>query len=183
MWRSKSPGPTPSLALTGQRHITTGATLRIRFFVREVRSWRRMTPSVTRWSRKVPPRRFGYPLSVRWQVHGVQSPLPCFGPTVLYSRRPPSLRRVPPSAVPRHHRHYEGATTSRPRIPASLFCSVTGPTRSSFVRARRSAPDRPGGSRRAWNNLSAGVPSTGVRARGRERDLTGSLAIRPMPLP
>jgi hypothetical protein len=39
------------------------------------------------------------------------------------------------------------------------------------------------GASQAWNPCSAGVPILRLRARGRERDLTGSLAIRPMPLP
>jgi hypothetical protein len=38
--------------------------------------------------------------------------------------------------------------------------------------------------RQAWNNWSAGVPyNPACCARGRERDLSGFLAIRPMPLP
>ena len=49
-------------------------------------------------------RQIGYPLSVRGQVCRVQSPLPCFRSTVLYSWRLPSLRRVPASPVPRLHR-------------------------------------------------------------------------------
>ena len=37
--------------------------------------------------------------------------------------------------------------------------------------------------RQAWNSWSAGVPLPACCARGRERDLAGFLAIRPMPLP
>ena len=92
------------------------------------------------------PRQIGYPLSVRGQVCGVQCPLPCVRSTVLSSWRPPSLRRVPASPVPRPHQYYEGATTSRPRVPGPLWFRSQAPTRSSCVRARRSAPNEPGGS-------------------------------------
>ena len=37
--------------------------------------------------------------------------------------------------------------------------------------------------RQAWNTWSAGVPCPACRTRGRVRDLTGFLALRPMPLP
>ena len=75
--------------------------------------------------------------------------------------RPSFLRRVPSSAVPRHQRSYRGAerTLAHSR---SLMASVTGRTRASCVRARRSAPGRRGGRRRACNNLWAGVPSSGL---------------------
>jgi hypothetical protein len=49
---------------------------------------------------------------------------------------PPSLARVPVSPVPRGQRYYEGATTSRPRIPGRLFVSLPGSARSSALRAR-----------------------------------------------
>ena len=60
----------------------------------------------------------------------------------LFSRRLPSLRRVPASPVPRSQRYYEGATTSHPRIYGRLFVSLPQPTHSSFVRARSRAPGR-----------------------------------------
>ena len=73
------------------------------------------------------PRQVGYPLSVRGQVCGVQCPLPCVRSTVLYSWHPPSLCRVPASPVPRLHRYYEGATTSRTRVPAPLWFRSQAP--------------------------------------------------------
>ena len=81
-------------------------------------------------------RQTGYPLSVRGQVRGVQSPLPCVRSTVLIPWRPPSLARVPVSPVPRGQRSYEGATTSRLRIPGRLSVSLPGSARSSALRAR-----------------------------------------------
>ena len=80
--------------------------------------------------------KFGYPLSVRGQVRGVQSPLPCVRSTALIPWRLPSLARVPVSPVPRGQRYYEGATTSRLRIPGRLSVSLPGSARSSALRAR-----------------------------------------------
>jgi hypothetical protein len=93
---------------------------------------------VERAQRRPPfrPRQTGYPLSVRGQVRGVQSPLPCVRSTVLIPWRPPSLARVPVSPVPRGQRSYEGATTSRLRIPGRLSVSLPGSARSSTLRAR-----------------------------------------------
>jgi hypothetical protein len=54
------------------------------------------------------------------------------------------------SPVPRLRRYYEGATTSRSRTPDPLFASVTGPTRSSNVRVRLSAPDEREVARQTW---------------------------------
>ncbi len=42
--------------------------------------------------------------------------------------RRPSLPWVPASPVPHLRRYYDGATTSRPRIPRSLMCSLPEPT-------------------------------------------------------
>jgi hypothetical protein len=75
-------------------------------------------------------------LSVRGQVRGVQSPLPCVRSTVLIPWRPPSLARVPVSPVPRGQRSYDGATTSRLRTPGRLSVSLPGSARSSTLRAR-----------------------------------------------
>src|SRR5271167_3045026 len=82
------------------------------------------------------PRQFGYPLSFRGQVRGAQGLLPCFPATALIPWRPPSLARVPVSPVPRGQRSYEGATTSRLRIPGRLSVSLPGSARSSALRAR-----------------------------------------------
>src|SRR5271166_5472802 len=97
-------------------------------------------------------RQIGYPLSVRGQVCRVQSPLPCFRSTVLYSWRLPSLRRVPASPVPRFHRLYEGATTSRPRIPAPLWLRLRAPRAPPlFVLAEALLTDVED-VRQAWNS-------------------------------
>src|SRR6266705_2839967 len=72
---------------------------------------------------------FSYPLSFRGQVCETQGPLPCFSPTILFSRHPSSLDRVPVSPVPRRHRSYEGATTPTLRITGNLFVSLPVPTR------------------------------------------------------
>ena len=132
---------------------------------------------------RLPPRQFGYPLSFRGQVRGAQGLLPCFPATALVPWRPPSLARVPVSPVPRGQRYYEGATTSRLRIPGRLSVSLPGSARSSALRARLGGapgwledPSGPG----IW---SAGRPFAGTLSLGRKRDLTGSQAIRPMPLP
>ena len=82
------------------------------------------------------PRQFGYPLSFRGQVRGAQGLLLCFPATALIPWRPPSLARVPVSPVPRGQRSYEGATTSRLRIPGRLSVSLPGSARSSALRAR-----------------------------------------------
>ena len=127
---------------------------------------------------------FSYPLSFRGQVYETRSPLPCFPSAVLSSRRPPSLDRVPVSPVPRRHQYYEGATTSHPRIPGHLFVSLPGSTRFllgsclAVARApgRVEVPPGPG-------SLFSRRPIAGVLSRGRERDLSGSQAIHPVPLP
>lgn len=70
-----------------------------------------------------------------------------------------------------------------PASPAAYLFRFRGPRdSSSFVLAslalpgrRRSDPSR--------DLCSAGCPFAGVLSRGRERDLTGSQAIHPMPLP
>jgi hypothetical protein len=124
-----------------------------------------------------------YPLSFRGQVCGAQGLLPCFPPTALVPWRLPSLSRVPEGPIPRGRRYYEGATTSRSRNPGRLLVRFRAPRDPSSVRARRMAlPDRrrtdPGP-----DTCSAGCPSAGSLSRGHERDLSGSQAIRPVPLP
>jgi hypothetical protein len=96
------------------------------------------------------PRQFGYPLSLRGQVRGAQGLLPCFPATALIPWRPPFLARVLVSPVPRRLRYYEGATTSRLRIPGRLSVSLPGSARSSALRARLGgAPGMVGGPIRA----------------------------------
>jgi hypothetical protein len=129
-------------------------------------------------------RQIGYPLSFRGQVCGAQGLLPCFLATVLIPWRLPSLARVPVSPVPRGQQYDEGTTTSRSRIPGHLFVSLPGSPRSLHGSCSlSSAPERTEAPLRARANCSAGCPLAGVLSLGRERDLTGSQAIRPMPLP
>ena len=75
--------PSPPLSVPDVRNY------RIRFLMAEVR-WRqrRITPSVTRWSRNARncafvPRQLCYPFTFRGQVRGVQCPVPCFSQTDL----------------------------------------------------------------------------------------------------
>src|SRR5215470_17639376 len=94
---------------------------------------------------------FSYPLPFRGQVCKAQGPLPCFPPTVLSTRRLPSLDWVPLSPVPQRHEHYEGATTSTRRVTGHLFVSLPVPTR--FLRglcSLCSAPERVEVPPRAW---------------------------------
>jgi hypothetical protein len=100
---------------------------------------------------------------------------------VLFSRRLPSLVRVPASLVPRSQRYYEGATTSHPRISGRLLVSLPPPTRSLLLRVRSRAP--------ATVEVSSGpgfwwcrLPQSPALARGREWDLSGLQAIHPVPL-
>jgi hypothetical protein len=103
---------------------------------------------------------------------------------VLRAWRLPSLVRVPASPVPRCPRYYEGATTSRPRMPGRSLVSLPGPP-SPFLASCLAigAPGGRKGIRRARVLCSAGDASSGSSSRGRERDLIGSQAIHPAPLP
>ena len=129
------------------------------------------------------PRQVGYPLSVRGQVCGVQCPLPCVRSTVLSSWHPPSLRRVPASPVPRLQRYYEGATTSRSRVPRPLLFRSKAPRAPPVFVVAEALLMSSEEAHQAWNTWSAGVPCPACCTRGRVRDLTGFLAIHPMPLP
>jgi hypothetical protein len=124
-----------------------------------------------------------YPLSFRGQVCRAQGLLPCFPPTALVPWRLPSLGRVPVGPVPRRRRYDEDATTSRTRIPGRLLVRFRAPRDPSGVRARfLSAPvpveDQPGP-----GHLFRRLPKCRLLSRGRERDLSGSQAIHPVPLP
>src|SRR5947199_4851185 len=70
-----------------------------------------------------------------------------------------------------------------PRIPGHLFALLPGSTRSSSVRVSQLA--LPVGRRafRAGSFVQLATQSAGLLARGRERDLPGSQAIHPVPLP
>jgi len=140
----------------------------IRFLTGELRSRRSMTPSVTRLveismsksiTQRSPvdsatPRLDLASSAIRCRfVDRFARPkvLSCFPSTVLSSRRLPFLDRVPARPVPRRHQYYEGATTSRSRIPSHLLVSLPGPTLTSMIRVSQLAlpaawrtPSRPG---------------------------------------
>src|SRR5262249_38270962 len=102
---------------------------------------------------------FSYPLPFRGQVCKAQSPLPCCPPTVLSSRRPPSLDRVPASPVPRRHQYYEGATTPTHASPVTYWFRFQGPRKSSLLRARcYQRSQAVGGSASGQGHCSAGDP-------------------------
>lgn len=65
----------------------------------------------------------------------------------------------------------------------SLMVSVAGSTHASCVRVRRSAPKGVEDAYQAWYRNQPAVPVPAFIVCGRKRDLTGSLAIHPMPLP
>ena len=72
-----------------------------------------------------------------------------------------------------------------PRIPGHLFVSLPGSTLSfQFVsRSFRSRSWKVEGCLPGQGQCSAGDPLAGMLSRGRERDLPGSQAIHPVPLP
>src|SRR5205085_11436095 len=57
----------------------------------------------------------------------------------------PSLDRVPASPVPRLHRYYEGATTSRSREPGPLWFRLQAPRAPPVFVFAESAPNERGG--------------------------------------
>ena len=127
------------------------------------------------------PRQIGYPLSFRGQVRGTQSSLPCFSAMGLCARRPPFLERVPVSPVPRLPRYYEAATTSRGAYPSAYGFASGFRTRLAF-RVRSRAPDRRQAVGQAWSVVQPALPKPAV-SYGHARDLSGSLASHPAPLP
>src|SRR5215469_12133338 len=70
-----------------------------------------------------------------------------------------------------------------PRISGHLFASLPGSARSSSVRVSQLA--LPEGRRAFWARVvvQPATQSAGLFARGRKRDLPGSQAIRPVPMP
>src|SRR6516164_3111346 len=70
-----------------------------------------------------------------------------------------------------------------PRISGHLFASLPGSARSSSVRVSQLA--LPEGRRAFWARVvvQPATQSAGLLARGRERDLPGSQAVHPVPLP
>ena len=71
------------------------------------------------------------------------------------------------------------------RIPGRLFASLPGSTLPSSVRVSQLAPRsrKDGGCLPSRGHCSAGDPIAGLLSRGRERDLPGSQAVHPVPLP
>jgi len=71
------------------------------------------------------------------------------------------------------------------RIPGHLFVSLPGSTLPSSVRVSQLALALPEGRRGlpGRGHCSAGDPIAGLLSRGRERDLPGSQAVHPVPLP
>jgi len=96
---------------------------------------------------------------------------------------PPSLCRVPASPVPRLHRYYEGATTSRSREPGPLWFRFRAPRAPPVFVFAKALLMRSEEAHQAWNICSAGVPYPAGYTRGRARDLAGFLATHPKPLP
>ena len=124
-------------------------------------------------------------MSFRGQVCETQSSLPCCPSTVLSTWHPSFLDRVPVSPVPRCHRSYRGATTSRHACPVAYLFRFRGPRYPPrFVsRGLRSRSRKVGGCLPGRGHCSAGDPIAGLLSRGRERDLPGSQAVHPVPLP
>ena len=69
------------------------------------------------------------------------------------------------------------------RLSGHLFASLPGSTRSSSVRVSQLRSRKVGGAFRARVVVQPATRSAGLLARGRERDLPGSQAIHPVPLP
>ena len=98
----------------------------------------------------------------------------------LFPRSGPGESGSPTSAV--ILRCYDFPT----RIPGHLFVSLPGSTLSFSVRVSQTsvrAPGRSEGAFRARSIVQPTTPSVGLLSRGRERDLSGSQAIHPVPLP
>ena len=71
------------------------------------------------------------------------------------------------------------------RLSGRLFVSLPGSTLPSSVRVSQLAPRsrKDGGCLPGRGHCSAGDPIAGLLSRGRERDLPGSQAVHPVPLP
>jgi hypothetical protein len=87
------------------------------------------------------------------------------------------------SPVPRHRRYYEGATTSRSRTPAPLWFRLQAPHAPPVFVFAEALPISAEDAHRAWDRGQPAIPVPACLARGRKRDLSGSLAIHPIPLP
>ena len=125
---------------------------------------------------------FSYPLSFRGQVCETQGPLPCFPSTVLSSWHPSSLigsRRVRFPDVSGRIEVLRLPVTH----PRSLICFASGVHAALLGSCLAAcAPKRSEGAFWAGVNVT-GDPIAGLLSRGRVRDLPGSQAIHPVPLP
>jgi hypothetical protein len=68
-------------------------------------------------------------------------------------------------------------------VPAPLFVSVAGPTRPPLFVFAVALSMNVEVTHQARDNLSTGVPYSGVSRRGRKQELSGFLATHPVPLP
>ena len=66
--------------------------------------------------------------------------------------------------------------------PVTYICFASG-AHATFLRSRRLRSQKCGGCSLGQDHCSAGDPISGALSRGHERDLTGSQAVHPMPLP
>ena len=101
-----------------------------------------------------------------------------FPAMVLIAWRPPSLRRVPASPVPRPLRYYEAATTSRRACP-SAYVFASGFRPGSIVRVRCRAPADVRAHRRARSFVHPALQGPGLFHTG--DDGTSQVPWRPLP--
>ena len=101
-----------------------------------------------------------------------------FPAMVLIAWRPPSLRRVPASPVPRPLRYYEAATTSRRACP-SAYVFASGFRPGSIVRVRCRAPGDVRAHRRARSFVHPALQGPGLFRTG--DDGTSQVPWRPLP--
>ena len=140
-----------------------------------------VTQRVQRYS-GLSPRQFRYLLPFRVQVCRVQCPLPCFPSTVLFIVAPPFSPPGPLGQVPRLRRYYGDATPSCSAyrlLMASLPASALPSLASCVAYALLSDP------RRSFQARGISMPASPIPASLTRtvQDLSGSLAIHPMPLP
>jgi Transposase IS66 family/IS66 C-terminal element len=101
-----------------------------------------------------------------------------FPAMVLIAWRPPSLRRVPASPVPRPLRYYEAATTSRRACP-SAYVFASGFRPGSIVRVRCRAPGDVRAHRLARSFVHPALQGPGLFRTG--DDGTSQVPWRPLP--
>jgi len=87
------------------------------------------------------------------------------------------------SPVPRCHRSYWGATTSRYASSVAYLLRFRGPRDPPRFVSRNLRSQQAGGAFQAGVIVQPATRTAGLFARGRKRDLPGFQAIRPVPLP